>query len=376
MVDLPSRPERPLDGSLRATARALQRRILVRPLPPSQELEIAVRWAPAGDVAGDWFDVIDVGAGRIGLAVGDVMGRGVAAVAAAGQLRAATRACARLDLPPEEVLTVLDGLVGEADDGAIATCAYAVFDPHTRDLLMAVAGHPPPVYRLPQGGTQVLRLDDAAALGLGDPHRQSRVPLAPGGVLALYTDGLLDAGAADLETAVLALAGTLAAHGEEDLEGLADRVLAAQVADDRDDAVLLLLRVPADVDARSTAVTVEVPRNRGRLGQVRTRVRELTRSWALLPEIEAAASQLAGELVANALLHGRGRVELRLRLTRDRLVVEVADDGWHMPRRRRAARDDEGGRGLQLVATLAHRWGARLTEDGKVVWAELDLAAG
>jgi hypothetical protein len=63
-----------------------------------------------------------------------------------------------------------------------------------------------------------------------------------------------------------------------------------------------------------------------------------------------------------------------LRLTRDRLVLESVDSGHHMPRRRRAGDDDEGGRGLHLVASLADRWGFRATDDGKVVWAELDLA--
>lgn len=74
------------------------------------------------------------------------------------------------------------------------------------------------------------------------------------------------------------------------------------------------------------------------------------------------------------MLHGVGSVELRLRLTRDRLVVETEDGTRDLPRRRRARADEESGRGLQLVACLADRWGARRSDDGKVVWAELDLA--
>lgn len=108
---------------------------------------------------------------------------------------------------------------------------------------------------------------------------------------------------------------------------------------------------------------------------VRGQARLAMRSWSLLDEVVVTATLLASELATNALVHGRGQVELRLRLTRDRLVLEAVDAGRYMPRRRRrAGEDDEGGRGLHLVATLADRWGSRATDDGKVVWAELDLA--
>ncbi len=141
-----------------------------------------------------------------------------------------------------------------------------------------------------------------------------------------------------------------------------------------DDVALLLVRVPDDVDSRSRTVVVDVPRERALMFDVRGQARLAMRSWALLDELVDTATLLASELATNALVHGRGRVELRLRLTRDRLVLEAVDAGTHMPRRRRAREDDEGGRGLHLVATLADRWGSRATDEGKVVWAELDLA--
>lgn len=134
-------------SSLRRTARMLQRSLLPAELPATEEVEVAARYTPGaadsddgGDVGGDWYDVIALGAGRLALVIGDVMGRGVLAAAVMGQLRTAARTCARLDLRPGEVLDVLDGLLRDLDMDAVATCVYAVFDPHHRELRMASAG--------------------------------------------------------------------------------------------------------------------------------------------------------------------------------------------------------------------------------------------
>ena len=96
-------------------------------------------------VGGDWYDVIELGAGRTALVIGDVMGRGVRAAAVMGQLRAAVRAYARLDLTPADVLEFLDGVVRELGEVQIVTCIYAVYDPHDRTLVYANAGHLPPL---------------------------------------------------------------------------------------------------------------------------------------------------------------------------------------------------------------------------------------
>ena len=364
--------------TVRQTALTLQRSLLPTSTPSTEELEVAARY-DAGvadtEVGGDWYDVIALGGGRLALVIGDVMGRGVHAAAVMGQLRTAVRTCARLDLRPVEVIEVLDGLVGDlGGDGAIATCAYAVFDPHRRDLLLASAGHLPPVVRTAGGEVHRLDVEVSAPLGLGDAARQTRVPLDPGTVLALFTDGLVEVRGSDIDAGMDALCRVMAS-GPDDLEALADAVLHRLSTDDADDDVaLLLVRVPQDVDSRSRTVVLHVGREPEQLAEVRLRARRAMADWALLDEVVQAAAVLVSELVTNALLHGKGPVELRLRLTRDRLVVEVEDAGYHMPRRRHAADDEEGGRGLQLVAALAHRWGSRLTDAGKVVWAELSLA--
>ena len=126
-------------------------------LPPMtfdpDQLEVATFYQPgvAGtQVGGDWYDVIEVGAGRTALVIGDVMGRGVHAAAVMGQLRAAVRAYARLDLPPADVLEYLDGVVRELGEVQIVTCVYAIFDPSDRSLIYANAGHLPPLLTVPR----------------------------------------------------------------------------------------------------------------------------------------------------------------------------------------------------------------------------------
>lgn len=356
---------------------ALQRSLLPAQIPSTEELEVAARYAAGAadtDVGGDWYDVVALGGGRLAVIIGDVMGRGVPAAAVMGQLRTGARTCARLDLRPSEVLDVLDGLLRDLDQDSIATCIYGVFDPHARELRLASAGHPPPLLRLLDGTVCPLPLEVSAPLGIGEPSRESCVRLQPGSLLAFYTDGLIEVRGSDVDAGVERLTDAVA-EGPADLEALADHVIAQMTGGtSHDDTALLLVRVPQDVDARSRTVLVDVPRERAQMVDVRGQARLAMRSWQLLDQVVETATLLASELATNAVVHAQGRVELRLRLTRDRLVLELVDAGHHMPRRRAAREDEEGGRGLQLVATLADRWGFRSTEDGKVVWAELDLA--
>lgn len=361
-----------------ALALALQHSLLPPSVPSTDELEVVVRYRAGADgVRGDLYDVVPLGAGRVALVVGDVPGRGVRAAAVMGQLRAAVRTCARLGLRPGEAVEVLDGLVGELGarsfDAQIATCLYGVFDPYTRELVLASAGHPPPVARTAAGGVNRLDVEVGAPLGLGDLPREDRLRLTPGTVLALFTDGLVARRGGDVDDGLDALCRALAA-GPDDLDELANAVLAELATGSADDVALVLARIPRDADSRSHTVVIPVPRERALLLSVRSQARAAMASWALVDEVVHTATVLASELVTNAVLHGAGSVELRLRLTRDRLVVEAEDGAGDLPRRRRARAEDESGRGLQLVASLADRWGARRSDHGKVVWAELDLA--
>lgn len=203
----------------RETAVTLQRSLLPQELEEPDDLRIAATYLPGGTeaaVGGDWYDVITLGGGRTALVIGDVMGRGIRAAAVMGQLRTAVRAYARLDLPPHEVLQLLDGLATEIDANQIATCVYAIHDPNEGRLVYASAGHLPILVRNEDGTTH--RGDEPTGPPLGTGgwlHASGSVPLGPGSTAVLYTDGLverrdedLDEGIASLERALAGATGT------------------------------------------------------------------------------------------------------------------------------------------------------------------------
>lgn len=179
----------------RSTAEALQRSLLPRLSPHHPGLEIAARYRPAqaiGEVGGDWYDVIPLDGDRTALAVGDVMGSGIAAAATMGRLRTATSTLADLDLDPARVLTHLDRITLGLDP-YIATCVYAVHDPRRARLEAASAGHLPPVLIPSDGPPRLLDLPTGTPLGVGGvPFESSTLELRPGDQLVLYTDGLVE----------------------------------------------------------------------------------------------------------------------------------------------------------------------------------------
>ncbi len=360
----------------RETALTLQRSLLPQEIHRTLGLEIAYRYLPSSvvsEVGGDWFDVVPLSCGRVALVVGDVMGHGIRAAATMGQLRTVARTLATLDMPPEQVLTRLDETATGIGDGQFATCICAVFDPVDRSVKVASAGHLPPVWVSPDGTARRVDLPPGVPLGVGGVAFESTEFTVPeGGVVALYTDGLVERRGEDLDVGIERLARTLAQHGRT-LEESCDAVLAALVTDGTDDDIAMImgrvLPVPADRIA-----TLPLNGN-GRLpGHARRFTRSTLAAWGLSGLCDFA-ELLVSELVTNALLHADA--PRRLRLFRDRvLTVEVSDAGGQPPQLRTFGEQDEGGRGMFLVGELAHRWGSRQTKEGKVVWAELELPLG
>ncbi|MFG3202490.1 SpoIIE family protein phosphatase [Streptomyces sp. NPDC048192] len=369
----------------RETAVTLQRSLLPQELEEPDDLRIAATYQPGGTeaaVGGDWYDVITLGGGRTALVIGDVMGRGVRAAAVMGQLRTAVRAYARLDLPPHEVLQLLDGLAAEIDANQIATCVYAVHDPNEGRLVYASAGHLPILVR-DENGT-VSRADEPTGPPLGTGgwvHSSGSIALGPGSTAVLYTDGLVERRDEDLDEGIAALEGALAgATGTPQV--ICDRLVrsAGVTADHDDDVAVLVLQHPArtgpDGDLfRNAALELlggveAAPRARAFASGVLT-------SWRFPAELHDLGVLAASELVANSLQHGTPPMRLRLRRTDRRLIIEVTDGDDHLPRRRRAEPADESGRGIAIVATIASSWGSRRTPGGgKAVWCEFALPKG
>ncbi|NJP50859.1 SpoIIE family protein phosphatase [Streptomyces sp. SBST2-5] len=396
----------------------LQRSLLPPGDPEASGLDIACRYLPGNaatgrpsEVGGDWFDVIELPGHRTALVVGDVMGRGLRAAVAMGELRTAVRTLAQLDLEPAEVLSQLDeiarglgapGGVQQATRAArrpreadlsevyLATCVYAVYDSVTRRCTFANAGHLPPVLVEPGESALMLDVPPGMPLGVGgEPFEEVEVELPEGALLALYTDGLVESRDQSIDEGLQAFVGALTdparpspgphtsptarADGYSNLEDVCDHVLnTLDTHHGEDDIALLMARVqglPADCVGDWT-----LPREPRSVGRAREFARDQLLHWDMEALVDTT-ELLVSELVTNALRYGEGEIRLRLLLDRT-LVCEVWDSGLVQPRRRRARDTDEGGRGLQLVGLLSAAWGSRRTPRGKTVWFELPLPGG
>jgi serine phosphatase RsbU (regulator of sigma subunit)/anti-sigma regulatory factor (Ser/Thr protein kinase) len=357
----------------RATAVALQRSLLPSVQPRITGVDTAHRYLPGSrdlGVGGDWFDVIPLSGGRVAFVIGDVMGRGLRAAAAMGQLRTAVRMLAVLDPMPEDVLRHLDDLAQGTDEVQLATCVYAVFDPVRRSLSYATAGHPPPVLRTPDGATELLPQPSGVPLGVGGvPFESITVEVADGSRLLLYTDGLVESRDVDIDEGLRQLAEAFA-DGPVGLDPLCDHLLVALGRDgDHDDDVALLVAELAGLDADRVA-TWRLDGGVEAVSAARGWVGERFTAWEIEPVAELA-ELLVSELLTNALRHARGPIELTALLLDEIVTLGVTDGDQPLPRLRKVDDADEGGRGLQLVSMLASRWGARPTADGKVVWCDL-----
>ncbi|MEU6941385.1 MULTISPECIES: ATP-binding SpoIIE family protein phosphatase [Streptomyces] len=366
----------------RETAVTLQRSLLPQELEQPDDLRIAATYQPGGTdaaVGGDWYDVITLGAGRTALVIGDVMGRGVRAAAVMGQLRTAVRAYARLDLPPHEVIQLLDVLAAEIDASQIATCVYAVHDPNEGQLVYASAGHLPILVRDEDGTVHRAADPTGPPLGTGGwVHTSGTIALPPGSTAVLYTDGLVERRSEDIDEGVASLARALSgAKGSPQV--VCDRLIRSLgvTAEHDDDVAVLVVQHPARTGAdaelfHNAALDLlggieAAPRARAFATGVLT-------SWRFPVELRDLGVLATSELVANSLQHGTPPMRLGLRRTDRRLIIEVTDGDDHLPRRRQAEPADEAGRGISIIASIATSWGSRRTPGGgKAVWCEFAL---
>jgi anti-sigma regulatory factor (Ser/Thr protein kinase) len=301
------------------------------------------------------------------------MGRGVRAAAVMGQLRAAVRAYARLDLPPADLLEFLDGLVREIGEDQIVTCVYAVFDPADRCLRFANAGHLPPLVATPGEQSSILGGEENPPLGAGPFNLvQQTVELSSNARVVLYTDGLVERRGEDLELGIK----TLAEHVADvtgPVDGVPEELVGAMLPDGPDDDVAVLV---ARVDPPTTdeALSCRLDNRDQAVAEARHLVTSYLGDRRVAQTLVADAALATSELVTNALRYGRPPVVLRLRLEGADVMIEVRDDATYQPRKLRPGEEDEHGRGLQIVAALATRWGTRPTENGKAVWCVLSAA--
>jgi anti-sigma regulatory factor (Ser/Thr protein kinase)/putative methionine-R-sulfoxide reductase with GAF domain len=330
-----------------SVAIGLQRSLLPERLPEITDVTIGARYLPSRDeVGGDWYDVIELDRGCVGIAIGDVVGHGVRAAALMGQLRTGLRAYALDGRRPGEVLARADYLLQTIRGRGMATAAYGVFDLHTNELRIANAGHPPPLIVPASGEPRFLEIDPAPPLGtVPNPEfPEITVQLAPEETVLLYTDGLIEVRGESLHEGLERLARE--ARGALSADGLCQQVIHALVprggAED-DVAVVALQNAPIP-----TEIAMRLPADPTVLTQVRRVLRRWLQQFDVEREDAAAITLACGEACANAIEHAYSPAtavfELDARLEDGVVTIAVRDSGqWRIPRGRHR------GRGLRII---------------------------
>jgi serine phosphatase RsbU (regulator of sigma subunit)/anti-sigma regulatory factor (Ser/Thr protein kinase) len=335
-------------------AETLQRSLLPDRLPEIPGVALAARYVPATtdvQVGGDWYDVVQLPGGLIGLAIGDVAGHGLAAAATMGQLRMALRAYALQDPSPESVMRGVHQLVSQFPMPEMVTLMYLVFDPATRRLRFTNAGHPP---ALVIGNGESVYLEDGLAppVGVTADAKYTEVSreLSSGATLLLYTDGLVERRGVSIQDGLDRLSLEAVAYETSDLEELCDGLLSSLLEQDQvaDDIALVAMRAVSLFDG---PLSLRLPAEPRMLVQMRGALRRWLRESEVATSDENDILVACGEACSNVVQHAypaaRGDMEVQARLVDGSVEMSVRDNGeWRPPA------DRGGGWGLQLVRAL------------------------
>ena len=241
----------------RQLAEALQRALLPQELMETPGVEVAARYLPAAAAAGlggDWYDLFPLAGGQLGLAIGDVVGRGFAAAALMAQLRTALRAYAFEGHSPLQVVEQVNRLLDHMQPATMTTAAYLTVDLEAESMTIVSAGHPPPLVLGPDGTASYVPIRGDVALGVSpvSRYREEAFPLPAGSTIVLYTDGVVEVRGEPIDVGLERLR-QIVGRGHDSVEALCDAVIAELVADGRppDDVALIAVRIePLRVHAR------------------------------------------------------------------------------------------------------------------------------
>ncbi|MER5224424.1 SpoIIE family protein phosphatase [Streptomyces flaveus] len=355
-------------------ATMLQRSLLPRRLPELPGGTAVARYLPARrglQVGGDWYDVIALSEERVALVIGDVQGHSAGAATIMGQMRTAVRAYAVEGHPPDVVVSHANRLLVGMETDLFATCCYAELDMEEGNILFVRAGHLSPLVRHPDGSTEEVQVEGGPPLGIlaEAEFPMTAAALAPGAVLALVTDGLVEASDLPLDEGMLRTRTALAAADPADPGRMADELL-GDIGRREDDVALLLLRYDG-METRPIRAGWAVWRLPDAVMHARRFTTRTLRRWKV-QEAADAVLLVVSELVTNALVHTQGEVRVDLTLRGDRLRVSVNDASPRAPAKPVIVDwEATGGRGLVLVEAVSESFGTVPVAGGKQVWSEI-----
>jgi serine phosphatase RsbU (regulator of sigma subunit)/PAS domain-containing protein/anti-sigma regulatory factor (Ser/Thr protein kinase) len=357
-------------------ATLLQRSLLPRRLPELPGGTAVARYLPARhglQVGGDWYDVIALSEDRVALVIGDVQGHSAAAATIMGQMRTAVRAYAVEGHPPDVVVSHANRLLVGMETDLFATCCYVELDLEEGTTLFVRAGHLSPLLRQPDGTTEEVQIEGGPPLGIlaEAEFPLTAVALTPGTVLALITDGLVEAADLPLDVGMERTRTALAAADPADPARMADAIL-GDGGRREDDVALLLLRYDG-MEIRPIRAGWVVWRLPDAVMHARRFTARTLRRWNA-QEIADAVLLVVSELVTNALVHTQGSVRLDLVLRGNRVRVSVSDSSPRAPAKPVIVDwESTGGRGLLLVEAVSDAVGTVPVAGGKQVWSEITV---
>lgn len=336
-----------------AAAEMLQHSLLPDRLPLVPGMDMTARYLPGGagvDIGGDWYDVIALPDGTVGLAMGDVVGKGIRAASLMGQLRNGLRAYARDGRQPAAALEQLNELLTDVDSpDHMATLVFGVFDPCTGELTLANAGHLPPLLCRPDGTAEFLQCGPGLPLGAlpESGYRNTTFTIAPGSTLLLYTDGLVESRQLPLDDGLERLRSSMV--GQADCSEVCDVVLdgLALGGTNRDDTALLAVRYLA----LGNELQLSLPARPATLKPLRNVLRRWLREGGASEEEISDILVAAGEACANVVRHAPAGDPAILEVNGRRggdISITVRNQG----RWRNGSRPGDSGRGLAIIEEL------------------------
>jgi anti-sigma regulatory factor (Ser/Thr protein kinase)/putative methionine-R-sulfoxide reductase with GAF domain len=350
----------------------LQRSLLPRMLDMVPGVSVAARYLPAREeVGGDWYDMIELPGGRVGVVIGDVVGHGLQAAALMGQLRTALHAYALVGHTPGRALELVNQFAISIGPDAMATAAFAVVDSDAETVYFASAGHLPPVVIAADGTARLMEVSIAPPLGAfaykSCPEHE--LPFRAGETMLLYTDGLIERPAVSLD---------------HSLEQLVDAVSGANTAEDacllamdrlvpqrgpRDDVAVIAVRP----DPVTDVLDIELAADPSLLSGLRRMLGRWQRSQdierAVANEITIAVSEACANAIEHAYGPSGGRVHVRAARIGETIQISVSDRGrWRPPR------GEYRGRGLKIMKAVMDSFEARSTEQGTEIVMSRDLS--